>query len=481
MEKKIKFPTHPVAPVDEEEPASKNYLKKIEVTGQVRKDGFYIGIHQGRKIKSLKITYPPSIWARYPKPLKQLLLDNVAFLATYHLPFVAGTPMKIEYSTAYPQIQAPVLKNMTLSIPFYNFLKKVPVEKMLKIILNSQYEFKGYTNRDSRLNYKVFKSYSNRVVVPFTFGKDSLLTTALSKALKMKPTLIFVEESEELFETIQKKKLRARYEREFKDKIEFLKSPLDSLRESGVDGWFGWELQLTSMALLLIPFAYAYKSRYIFFSNEKSCDSFTFDRNGFKLFPDFEQSREWTRELSLIAEGLTGGRVQVRNLLESVDDLAIIKILYGLFPEYAKYQSSCFSEHRRAKTRRWCGRCSKCARIYILLKANKIDPKIVGFNENLMQGKFKRLYSAFGQQKTHDSAYEISQVGRLEELLSFYLAYKNGCRGDLIDLFKKRHLKTIAPRAEKLIKRFYSLTTFDLAPAKYRKKLKKLFLKGLRA
>lgn len=480
MEKFKKLPTHSVLPPDEEEPPSKNHLKKIEVTGQVRNDGFYLGIRQGRQKKSLKITYPLSIWSRYPKPLKQLLLDNVAFLATYHLPFVAKKPMKIEYSTAFPQTHAPVLKNMTLSIPFYSFLKKMPREEMLRILLNSQYEFKGYTNRDSRLNFKVFKSYSNRVVVPFTFGKDSLLTTALSKALKMKPTLIFVEESEEIYETLQKKKLRNRYEREFKDKIEFLKSPLDSLRESGQDGWFGWELQLTSFALLLIPFAYAYKARYIFFSNEKSCDNFTFDRNGFKFFPDFEQSREWTRELSLISEGLTGGRVQVRNLLESVDDLAIIKILYHLFPEHAKYQSSCFSEHPRSKTRRWCGRCSKCARIYILLRANKIDPKIVGFNENLLYKKYKKLYSAFGEQKTYDSAYEISQVGRLEELFSFYLAYKNGCRGDLIDLFKKKHLKNIEPQAEKLLKRFYSLTTFDLAPSKYRKKLKKLFLKGLR-
>ncbi len=257
MEKIISKSDSFTAPINEDEPPSNNRLKKIEVTGQVRKDGFYIGVHQGRQHKSLKIVYPAHIWSRYPQPLKQLLLDNLAFLATYYLPFINGAPMKVEYTTSYPQIQAPVIKNATFSIPFYNFLRKRPTDKLLKILLNSQYEFKGYTNRDSSLNYKKFKSYSNRVIVPFTFGKDSLLTSALCRALKMKPTLIYVDESEEIFEGQQKKKLRTRFEKEFNEKIEFIKSPLDSIREKGTDGWFGWELQLTSMVLILIPYAYA--------------------------------------------------------------------------------------------------------------------------------------------------------------------------------------------------------------------------------
>jgi hypothetical protein len=263
--------------------------------------------------------------------------------------------------------------------------------------------------------------------------------------------------------------------------VDFLKSPIDSLREKGDDGWFGWEFQLTCIVLLLIPFAYAHKARYIFFSNERSCDYYTFDRDGYKFYPDLEQSKEWTRELSVITEGLTGGRVQVRDLLEPLEETAIIRILHRLFPAYAKYQSSCFSSHPRAKTQRWCGRCSKCARMYIFLKGNKIDPKTVGYNDNLLKGKFKKLYSAFGKQETKDSAYEMSQVGRLEELFAFWLSSQNGAKGELISLFRRLYLPKMTSYGDVLNHNFFSLASFDLVPPKYRKKLKRVFVKGVHA
>lgn len=465
----------------EEEPPSLKKLKKIEVTGFVRKNGFYIGVKRGPKQRKLEINYPLPIWSRYPQKLKQLLLDNLVYLATYHLPFIYEEPLRLEYSTFYPQISAPLMKNLTLSLPFYSFVKKgLTKERLLKIMLNSDYHFKSYVNRETSPNLKVFKSYSNHVIVPFTFGKDSLLTTALCHSLKIKPKLIYVEESEEVWENKQKRRLKRRFEKEFNLQVDFLKSPIDSLREKGEDGWFGWEFQLTCIVLLLIPFAYAHKARYIFFSNERSCDYFAYDREGFKFYPDLEQSKEWTRELSLITEGLTGGRVQVRDLLEPLEEMAIIRILHHLFPDFARYQSSCFSNHPRAKTQRWCGRCSKCARMYIFLKGNKVDPKTVGYNDNLLKGRFKKLYSAFGKQETRDSAYEISQVGRLEELFSFLLSHQNGSKGELMNLFRRQYLPKMKPYQEKLCHNFFSLYSFDLVPPKYRKKLRKIFLKGLR-
>lgn len=464
----------------EEEPPDKKKLKKVEITGQVRKNGYYIGVKIGRQQKKLEINFPQHVWSRYPKKLKQLLLDNLVFVATYHIPLMKGAPLRMEYSTCYPQISAPLLKSVALSIPFYTFVKKETTrEKILKILLNTDHHFNKFINRDGYTSFKAFKSYSNRVIVPFTFGKDSLLTTALCDTLKIKPQLIFVEESEELFEIKQKKRIRRRFEKEFGKTIEFLKNPLDSLREGGVDGWYGWEFQLTCIVLLLIPFAYAYKARYILFSNEKSCDNFTYDNDGYKYYPDLEQSKEWTRELSLISESLTGGNVQVRNFLEPLEDTAIIRILHRLFPTYAKYQSSCFNDNPRSKDHRWCGRCSKCARIFIMLKAAKIDPRNVGFDENLMKNKYKYLYSAFGKQKTYDSAYEMSRVGQLEELYSFMQAYENGSKGDLITLFKKQYYSIMKPLQEKMTRAYLSLYTFDMVPQKYRRALRKLFLKGI--
>ena len=92
--------------------------------------------------------------------------------------------------------------------------------------------------------------------------------------------------------------------------------------------------------------------------------------------------------------------MKVVSLIEPLYELAVVKILHNRYPDLGKYQMSCFpDENEYGKHHHWCGHCSKCARIYIFLKANGILPKRIGFKNDMLMLKYKHLYSLFGVEK----------------------------------------------------------------------------------
>ena len=51
-------------------------------------------------------------------------------------------------------------------------------------------------------------------------------------------------------------------------------------------------------------------------------------------------------------------------------------------------------------------------------------------------------------------SYEKSKEAYDQQLLAFYLAYRNKAKGYLIDLFKKKYLKQAKQREDELINKF---------------------------
>ena len=110
-----------------------------------------------------------------------------------------------------------------------------------------------------------------------------------------------------------------------------------------------------------------------------------------------------------------------------------------------------------AKKSRCCHECSKCARIYVLLVANNIDPALAGYKENMFKKNKMHLYSLFGGDSENTLAYDMAGVGRDEMLLAFYLAYKNGAKGYLINLFRKKFLREAESKKEALYEEFFGI------------------------
>jgi len=294
-------------------------------------------------------------------------------------------------------------------------------------------------------------------LIPFTFGKDSLLSFALTNELRIKPILMFFREPRCAFENRHKYLLSKRFLKEFGLKVNFFPVTTGWLREinDSQTSW-GWDLILTQYTLFLLPFLFAYRTRYLFWANEQSCNETFIDHEGYIINPVFEQNPQWLLNTNSALKVL-GCRSIFASLVEPLHEIAITYILHHRYPQIAKYQSSCFGEEKQAKTRRWCSICSKCARMYIFLKALGINPQKVGFSqsEKMLNQEKRHLYSLFNG--GNGSSYDASGLGKDEQLLAFYLAYKKGVKGELIAEFVKKHFAEAKKREQELYQTFFSI------------------------
>jgi len=168
-------------------------------------------------------------------------------------------------------------------------------------------------------------------------------------------------------------------------------------------------------------------------------------------------------------------------LIEPLYEIAIMKILHYRYSEIGKYQMSCFAEEEPARTKRWCGVCSKCARIYIFLRALGISPRRVGFNQEMLSERKHHLYSLFqdGNGEVKDSTYDQSGLGRDEQLLAFYLAFKKGVKGALISEFQKKYLREARKREKELREKYFGTHTINTIPSELKGHLLRIYKEEL--
>jgi hypothetical protein len=271
-----------------------------------------------------------------------------------------------------------------------------------------------------------------------------------------------------------------KFSREVKQVAYQIVNPLGCLREKG-SGSFGWETALTSWVLLALPFAYQKKAGYIIFSNEASCNEFFYDKSGLRVIPDYEQSGQATEELSILTQALSEGEVYTTTFLQGLDDIAIISILKNRYPLSLKFLMSCWAETEAAKNKRWCAECSKCARIYLYLAANGIDPiKETGFKDNLFLAEKERFFNAFGQ-RAAGTGFDAFGTNRDEQLLGFYLTYLRGNRDPLVNKFISSPIfKETQARFKYLVTKYFTLKPEVLTPPQWKRKIDKIFAESLK-
>lgn len=419
---------------------------------------------------SMTIEYPPESWNEVP-PLFQKALANEITLGTTL--FLGGMrDQEIKYLFSQPASESIFFEGLLYSFPEATLMGK---EKTSEII-------KRFSNSFLRLNYlpgfNVMPNLRQTIdektgVVPFTFGKDSLLTYALMEELGFKLTPVFFEENVSETENREKNRLEKEFSKEFKVQIERIKIKSEGLRQtSGL--WWGWDLLLTQYTLILIPLLLARHSRYLFWSNEQSCNDSVQDSEGYRLFPSFEQSSRWTQNLSNLLR-----LVKINNMVvspvESLEDIAIMRILHHRYPKYGKYQMSCWADKG---SKRWCGQCSKCGRMAVFLLGLGTGLEAVGLAKDMFSLNKKDLYPIFGQNSKNGS-YDKSGLGRDEQLLGFLLAYQQGARGGLFDDFAEKYLPEATKREKELRRKYFSIYPRKTMPDKLASRVEKIFKKEL--
>lgn len=412
-----------------------------------------------------KLILDEKVWKKYPSKIKRVMIDNYAHLSTINVPVVARIK-EIKYNTKEPlfrdYFRRIVLGNIPNSVDDY---KKLDTSKLIDEFENKKYYFNGnveYPDYDRDLK--------ERAIVPFSCGKDSLLTLGVCKEIGLKPVPVYINDTVCPIEN----ELKLKFCKNFNTKI--ITNEIEKLNDFETydedESCLGYSHMTTGFCFIALPYMHFYKADSVVLGNQQDMNFSFINKNGYKAYPSYDQTDEATKIQDYIMKGMTNSQGNVFSVIKPLTNIAITKILWSRYKDLVKYQVSCdcFDAYEED---RWCEQCNKCARLFLFTKAVKGDVKLLGFKKNLFDKKFKKYYSLFG----HDfDCYEKSKEARDQQLLAFYMCKDE--KGYLIDFFKKNFLNEAKEREEELYKKFFKVYNCDI-PYRIKRKVMSLYKEEL--
>jgi hypothetical protein len=428
----------------------------MDIRSEITNQGIRFAFH-----KNFDLKYPDGAWTKLSNSTKKSFQENLAYLKFAGYGAIVDEP--ISFSTAKPLLKKFIDNCARGDFPHFAFEDKTTPSKLANKFKDARFIFSG----DDSTTADEPDNLEEGGVLALSLGKDSLLSYGLMRELGIKRKLVFFEDDWAL-ELFHKKKLMAKFEKEFKEKIHIGIDETDTIHEDPLinkthsEGIYGSNA-MNGYVIMTVPFAYHFKLNTMVFGNEQNFnDQFT-DDEGNKAYPSFDQSSGWMAEQNKMLALFTGKKISLNSYVEPLYNLAEVKVLFHRYPEIAKYQASCTHSMQKNDNNRWCFGCPMCAKAFLYLAANGFSPKIVDFNLNFFDEKYAMLYPLFNPNPMR--AYEKPRAVRDEQLLAFYLTYKNGFKGQLIDRFRKEHLKEAKERGEELRKRFFGIHKAKTLPS----------------
>jgi len=407
--------------------------------------------------KRYRIEYPENVWRPLEDTIKKSIIDHIAFMSTNYLPLVFKKKGVI-YDTRLPMFDSFSFKSMISDLPSGAVLDNKKTVDYIRHYYNLDFVF----NSQEPIVWSKGFEPERTAIISFTSGKESLLSLALCRELGLEPILINVVEPSNTYEHKHKAKILRDLNREFGIKYYTIPHEVGLFHDAkhmGIEETsLGWGNQLMYYLFIYLPFIFHHKARYLFYGNEFSCDNEIINPEGFRTNFCYDQSSHWTKQLDIVARLLTGGSLRVGSLVGPLNEIAVMKCLHEGFPEFAKYQMSCFCEDPIAEEYRWCCNCSKCARNYAFIKALGVDPSKIGFWRDMFSKDCLDLFSAFNGDDTF--GYDRSGLGREEQELALFLAHENSPDNEFLQGFRRRSKYNNGDcdgSPEGLFKRDYSL------------------------
>lgn len=448
----------------------------MEITCKEHDEGLTVRLED----KKFDLLYPKDVWENYPREIKDILVDNLAFLLTMDFPLVAGIK-KLKYNTSSPVFK-PHFRNLVInSLPGAAEEFTPTTKSIIKQFLETNYEFSDskvklpFCDKGAEDNER----FEERAIVSFSCGKDSLLTLGVCNEIGLNPISIYTNETIYTTENRIKTMFIKKLAEETKLKFHIMINEVEKLND--YDFWkksescVGYSHVITGICFSLLPFSHFFKSKYIVLGNQQNMNFGFINKDGYLAYPSFDQTVRWMKKINMMMKLMSGKKVGVMSVIEPLTNIAIIRILHNRYRDLWKYEVSC--DYLDISTeKRWCHNCSKCARLFIFMKANGIDTKGVGLR-NLLDKRYKNLYCLFAKKK---DMYESSKEARDEQLLAFYMAYKNGVSGYMIDLFKKKFLNEAVTREDELFKKFFSIHKPATMPRIIKKNVLKIYEEELK-
>ncbi len=436
---------------------------KLTVSTRQAGNGFDVLVNR----KPYPVRYPEEVWQTFPQEFRNPFSQTIACITTIHTSFALNT--YVDYEFPLPPVESLFFNGLVLSMPenITDFEdKNYDVSFYLQRVINSFYKVRFKHNEPSdTVDTPFYKSRTNTAIIPFTFGKDSLLTLALCRELGIRPTLVFFIEPTNRFENRQKRLLMKRFSQEFGYRIYEIEVPLAQLKQThGL--WWGWDIFLTQYTLFLIPYLHFFKPEYLLWSNEMECNE-TINFKGWRISQTFDQSGLWLRRLY---EGLQSFAVptHVASIIEPLSRLAIITLLHGNYPDLAKYQTSCLLDAKSAFKKRWCGECYECANTFLYFKALGINPEKVGLMDDMFATtklKYQELFS-----RDYDKRLNFAfSIRRDEKIFALSLASHKGILSREIEKKMRPILRKFNHKKDFFLQYYFSLhDSYSISEALYK-------------
>ncbi len=409
------------------------------------------------------INYPQKVWKNFSQKEKEFLAENIAYLNTICIPLVSGAK-EMRYSTIEPFFKKDFDVSVLKDIPSLAEGGRQSTQKLFSKFKKTKYIFQNGSPKKPVFSSKA----GERAIVPFSCGKDSLLSLAVCAEIGLNPVPVYVNDTVSPRENKLKLKLIRKIAKKSRLSFGIVENSIEQLND--FEFWEkgetdkGYSHLVIGFGFIALPFLKHYNAKYLVYGNEHDLNSSFVNKDGVRCYPSYDQSFEGTRRVGRLISNATLGNASATSIISPLYDLAIMKILHHRYPNLGKYQSSCPGLDA-VNRKRWCYNCSDDVRFAVYMLAIGKRPKDIGIMKDMMKKKYIKYHTIFS--KKQKGRYEKAE-GDEQLKFAYYLACKNGAKGYAIDLFKKKFYGAIKEKEEKLYKKYFSVHDASLIPKKIR-------------
>jgi hypothetical protein len=400
------------------------------------------------KSEPCQMQFPEEVWQAFPA--KEALVNELVYVLTIAPPLILKHPT-VWYPTPEPCFFDFYNTCFESAIP--NMVDAIPSEDSQEILDRFRATGRHFSGSPHFANFPKLPSWEpRRVVLPFSFGKDSLTSLATLDRLgyevipvqlddRVLPRVMSIrnELAKELADTFNYTCHLVRNEIQLLSDYQVLKRPETRL----------YQVHIYFVYLLaMIPFCFYYRAPIIVINNEYCNSLKRVHREGYLVPHMVMQSRKITAGMIRLVDKFSKGQITAVNLIGGLGNFAIHRILHEKFPAYGKYQVSC---HLEVCTYvRWCHECYRCSQAFVYFLASGQDPYEFGFEVSMLGEEKKPHYSLFRESIHRKDAYH--RFVRQEEKLAFLMAHRRGVEGPLMNRFRSEFLSETESGEAKLMK-----------------------------
>jgi hypothetical protein len=399
------------------------------------------------------MAFPEEVWRDFPA--KEALKNELAYVLTQATPVILKHPT-LWYPTPKPRFLDTYEECFELSIP--NMVEPIPTENSEEVLSLFRSILRYFPEKSSSTGIRPLDTWNpRRVILPFTYGKDSLLSLATLSALGYEVILVHIDECVLPRGKALRRELEGDFFRDHDFRYHQVRNEIQLLSD-----WQVLDRPVTRLhqvhihfvyLFAMLPFCTYYRAPYIVLSNEYENSLTCVHRGGFTAPHLYMQSRAAGARLARLAQAFTNNQITVVNPIGVLDNFSIHAILHQEFPAYGKYRVTCHME--MSGYSRWCHNCYRCAQSFIYSCALGRDPLSIGFEDSMLEAGKEPLYSLFREAVHPGDAYH--RFVRNEEGLAFLMAHRRGIQGPLMDVFEREWMGDMKRQEPALVRKVFRL------------------------